>query len=326
MKLPHRRHFLHLAAGAAALPAMPRVASALDYPIRPVHIIIGFPAGGPADIFARLMAQWLSDRLGSPFVIENRPGVASNLAAEAVARARADGYTLLLMTVVNAINASVYSNMNFELLRDLAPVAGIASGPGVMEVNPRVPAKTVTEFIAYAKANPGKIIMATAGSGSILNAYGKLFEMMTEVEMVAVSYRGTGTALPDLISGRAQVMFDPLASSLELIRAGTLRPLAVTTATRSAALPDVPALREFVPGYEASGWQAIAAPNHTPSDIVEKLNKEINAALADPAIQARIASFGYMPLTISPADLGKLIVDDTEKWAKVVKFAGIKPE
>jgi len=325
MKLP-RRQFLHLAVGGAALSAAPRIAWADTYPSRPVRIIIGFPAGGPADVFARLMAQWLSERLGSSFIVENRPGVASNLAAEAVARAPADGYTLLLMTVINAINASVYSNMNFELLRDLAPVAGIARGPGVMEVNPRVPAKTVPEFIAYAKANPGKIIMATAGSGSILNAYGKLFEMMTGVEMVAVPYGGTGTALPDLISGRAQVMFDPLASSLELIRAGTLRPLAVTTASRSSALPDVPALGEFVPGYEASGWQAIAAPKHTPTDIVEKLNREINAALADPATQARIVSFGYTPLAISPADLGKLIADETEKWAKVVKFAGIKPE
>jgi len=325
MKLP-RRQFLHLAVGGAALSAAPRIAWADTYPSRPVRIIIGFPAGGPADVFARLMAQWLSERLGSSFIVENRPGVASNLAAEAVARAPADGYTLLLMTVINAINASVYSNMNFELLRDLAPVAGIARGPGVMEVNPRVPAKTVPEFIAYAKANPGKIIMATAGSGSILNAYGKLFEMMTGVEMVAVPYGGTGTALPDLISGRAQVMFDPLASSLELIRAGTLRPLAVTTASRSSALPDVPALGEFVPGYEASGWQAIAAPKHTPTDIVEKLNREINAALADPATQARFVSLGYTPLAISPADLGKLIADETEKWAKVVKFAGIKPE
>ena len=325
MKLP-RRNFLQLTAGAAALPALPRIASALDYPTRPVRIIIGFPAGGAADVFARLIGQWLSDRWGQPFAVENRPGVASNLAAEEVARAPADGYTLLWMTVVNTINASVYVDPNFNLLRDLAPVAGIVRGPGVMEVNPAVPAKTVPEFIAYSKANPDDVIMATAGSGSILNAYGKLFEMMTGVRMVAVPYRGTGTALPDLISGRVQVMFDPLVSSLELIRAGKLRPLAVTTATRSPALPDTPALGEFVPGYEANGWQAVIVPKRTPVEIVNNLNQEINAALADPATQARIARFGYAPLATSPAELGKLIADEIEKWAKVVKFANIKPE
>jgi tripartite-type tricarboxylate transporter receptor subunit TctC len=325
MKLP-RRKFLHLAASGAALLALPRAGSALDYPTRPVRIIIGFPAGGPADVFARLIGQWLSDRLGQPFIVENRSGVASNLAAEAVARAAPDGYTLLWMTVVNAINASIYMDVNFNLLRDLAPVAGIARGPGVMEVNPTVPAKTVPEFITYAKANPGKIIMATAGSGSILNAYGQLFEMMTGVGMVAVPYRGSATALPDLLSNRAQVMFDPLVGSLELVRSGKLRPLAVTTASRSSALPDVPALGEFVPGYEADGWQAVIAPKQTPSDIVTKLNQEITAALADPATQARIASFGYTPLAISPAELGKLIADEIDKWAKVVKFANIKPE
>jgi tripartite-type tricarboxylate transporter receptor subunit TctC len=325
MKLP-RRKFLHLAASGAALLALSRAGSALDYPTRPVRIIIGFPAGGPADVFARLIGQWLSDRLGQPFIVENRPGVASNLAAEAVARAAPDGYTLLWMTVVNAINASIYMDVNFNLLRDLAPVAGIARGPGVMEVNPTVPAKTVPEFITYAKANPGKIIMATAGSGSILNAYGQLFEMMTGVGMVAVPYRGSATALPDLLSNRAQVMFDPLVGSLELVRSGKLRPLAVTTASRSSALPDVPALGEFVPGYEADGWQAVIAPKQTPSDIVTKLNQEITAALADPATQARIASFGYTPLAISPAELGKLIADEIDKWAKVVKFANIKPE
>jgi len=291
-----------------------------------VRIIVGFPAGGPADVFARLIGQRLSERFGQAFVVENRPGVASNLAAEAVARAPADGYTLLWLTVVNAINASVYVDLNFNLIRDLTPVAGIARGPGVMEVNPAVPAKTVSEFITYAKANPGKIIMATAGSGSVLNAYGKLFEMMTGVEMVAVPYRGSATALPDLMSGRAQVMFDPLVSSLELIRAGKLRPLGVTTATRSPALPDVPALAEFLPGYKADGWQAVTAPKDTSSDIVERLNREINAALADPVIRVRIASFGYTPLALSPAELGSLIADETEKWAKVVKFANIKPE
>jgi len=325
MKLP-RRKFLHLAAGAATLPALSRTALAETYPSRPVRIVIGFPAGGAADVFARVIGQWLSDRLGQPFVVENRPGVASNLAAEAVAHATADGYTLLWMTVVNAINASVYVDQNFNLLRDLAPVAGAVRGPGVMEVNPAVPAKTVPEFIAYAKSNPGKIIMATAGSGSILNGYGQLFQMMTGVEMIAVPYRGTGTALPDLISGRAQVMFDPLASSLELIRASKLRPLAVTTASRSPALPDVPALGEFVPGYEADGWQAVMAPKNTPADIVETLNRQVNAALVDPATQARIASFGYSPLALSPEKLGTLIANEIEKWAKVVKFAGIKPE
>jgi tripartite-type tricarboxylate transporter receptor subunit TctC len=325
MKL-HRRSLLHLAAGAAAFPVLPRVASALDYPTRPVRIIIGFPAGGAADVFARVIGQWLSGRLGQPFVVENRPGVASNLAAEAVAHAPADGYTLLWMTVVNAINASVYVDLNFNLLRDLAPVAGVVRGPGVMEVNPAVPATTVPDFISYAKANPGKIIMATAGSGSILNGYGQLFEMMSGVQMIAVPYRGTGTALPDLISGRAQVMFDPLASSIELIRAGKLRPLAVTTAARSPALPDVPALGEFVPGYEADGWQGVMAPRDTPSAIVETLNRQINAALADPATQARIASFGYAPLSLSPEKFGALIANEIGKWAQVVKFANIKPE
>jgi len=327
MKLPHRRQFLHLAAGAAALPVVPRIAWAQAYPARPVRIIVGFPGGSASDTTGRLIGQSLSQRLGQPFVIENRPGAASNIAAEAVVRAPPDGYTLLLVTSVNAINAKLYeSSLSFDLIHDIAPVARLARGPGVMEVNPMFPAKTVPEFIAYAKANPGKINMATAGSGSMLHVYGELFKMMAGVDMVPVPYRGAPPAVTDLIGGRVQVVFDTFAASIEFVRAGKLRALAVTTATRSPALPDVPSLNDFLPGYDASTWLGIGAPKNTPPDIVEKLNKEINAVLADPSMEARIANFGYTAFASSSAEFGKFIAEDIEKWAKVVKFAGIRPD
>ncbi|HMG77643.1 MAG TPA: tripartite tricarboxylate transporter substrate binding protein [Xanthobacteraceae bacterium] len=325
MKLP-RRSFLHLAAGAAALPAVSRVASAQTYPTRSVRIIAGFPPGSASDVTARLLGQWLSERLGQSFIVENRLGAASNLAAEAVVRALADGYTLLLITSVNAVNATLYDNLNFNLIQDIAPVASIARGPGVMVVSPTFPAKSVPEFIAYAKANPGKINMGTAGSGSMLDVYGELFMMMAGVDMLRVPYRGAPPALTDLMGDRVQVVFDTFAASIELIRAGKLRALGVTTATRSAALPDVPSLGEFLPGYDASILLGVGAPKNTPRDIVATLNKEINAALVDPSMQARIASFGYTAFASSPAEYGKLIAEDVEKWAKVIKFAGIKPD
>jgi tripartite-type tricarboxylate transporter receptor subunit TctC len=325
MKLP-RRQFLHLAVGAAALPAMSRIAQALDYPTRPVHILVGYAAGGPADIIARVVGQLLSERLGQPFVIENRPGAGSNLAAEVVARAPADGYTLLQLTISNAYNVTLYDNLNFDLLRDIAPVASINRGAGIMEVNPSVPPKTVPEFIAYAKANPGKINMATGGNGSSAHVYGELFKKMAGVDLAPVAYRGSGPALIDLIGGQVQVTFDPLQSSIEYIRAGRLRPLAVTTATRLEVLPGVPTVGEFVPGYEASGWQGIGAPAKTPREIIDKLNREINAGLNDPKFKARLADLGVMPVAGTPADFGKLIADETEKWGKVIRAANIKPD
>jgi len=321
-----RRTFLHLAAGAVAMPAALRIAWAQSYPTRPVRIIAGFPAGSASDVTARLMGQWLSERLGQSFIVENRLGAASNLAAEAVVRSLPDGYTLLLVTSVNAVNATRYDNLNFDLIHDIAPVASIARGPGVMVVNPMFPAKSIPEFIAYAKANPGKINVGTAGSGSMLDVYSELFMMMAGVDMVRVPYRGAPPALTDLIGGRVQVVFDTFAASIELVRAGKLRALGVTTATRSAALPDIPSLGDFLPGYDASILLGIGAPKNTPSDIVEKLNKEIDAALVDPSMKARIANFGYTTFTSSPAEYGKLIAEDIEKWAKVIKFAGIKPD
>ena len=325
MKLP-RRTFLHLAAGAAALPAVSRIANAQTYPTRPVHLIVGFAAGGPNDIFARLIAQWLSERLGQPFVIENRPGAASNTATEAVVRAAPDGLTLLHASAANAVNATLYDHLNFDFIRDIAPVAGIARTQGAMEVNPSVPVKTVPEFIAYAKANPGKINMATAGVGSAQQVWGELFKAMAGVDLVAVPYRGAGPALIDLMGGQVQVMFGPIASIIEYIRAGKLRVLAVTTAMRSAVLPDIPTVGEFVPGYEASGWQGIGAPRNTPAEIIDKLNKEINAALIDPKMQARIADLGAVPMPMTSAEFGKFIADDTQKWAKVIRTANIKAE
>jgi tripartite-type tricarboxylate transporter receptor subunit TctC len=326
MKLPHRRQFLHLAAGAAALPAVSRVAWAQSYPSRPVRILVGFAAGGVNDIIARLSGQWLSSRLGQPFIIENRPGAGSNLATEAVVQARPDGYTLLQASASNSFNDTLYDNLNFNFVRDIAPVASVIRTVGVMEVNPSVPVKTVPEFIAYARDNPGKLNMATAGVGSGPHLYGELFKKMAGVDLVTVHYRGTGPALPDLIGGQVQVMFDLVVSSLEQIRAGTLRPLGVTTAARIDALPDVPPIGDFVPGYEASGWQGIGAPKNTPVEIIDKLNKEIKAALGDDAFKARLAALGALPFANSPAGFGQFIVEFTEKWAKLIRAANIKAE
>jgi len=322
MTLPRRR-FLQLLA-AAALPATPRLARAQTYPARPVRIVVGFPPGGGADIVARLIAQWLSARLGQPVIVDNRPGAGSNIAAEMVVRAPPDGYTLLMITSPNAINATLYDNLNFNLVRDIAPVAGLSREPEVMEVNPAVPAATVPEFIAYAKANPGKLIMASAGNGSGPHVAGELFKMMTGVDMVHVPYRGSAPALTDLLAGRVQVMFDILTASIAHIRAGKLRALAVTTATRSDVLPDLPTVGEFVPGYEASNFRGIGAPRGTPAEIIERLNREINAGLADPTIKARLADLGNTVLVMSPAAFGKLVADETEKWGKVIRTANIK--
>jgi tripartite-type tricarboxylate transporter receptor subunit TctC len=325
MKL-HRRTFLHLAAGAAALPVVSRIARAQAYPSRPVRIVVGFAAGGGVDIVARLIGQWLSERLGQQFVIENRPGAATNIGTEAVVRSPADGYTLLVADASAAINATLYDKLNFNFIRDIAPVAGIIRVANVMEVNPSFPAKTVPEFIDYAKANPGKINFASGGNGAPPHVSGELFKMMTGVDIVHIPYRGLAPALTDLIGGQVQVMFGTMPPSIEYIRAGKLRALAVTTATRSAALPDIPTVGEFVPGYEASTWYGVGAPKNTPVEVIETLNKEINAAFADPKMKARLADLGGILLPGSPADFGKLIADETEKWAKVVKFSGAKPD
>jgi len=325
MKFP-RRNFVHLAAAAAALAAVSGMARAQTYPARPVRIIVGFAAGGAFDITARLVGQWLSGRLGQPFIVENRPGAGTNIATEAVVRAPADGYTLLLGGAVNAVNATLYEKLNFDFIRDIAPVAGIIRFPNLMEVNPSFPAKTVPEFISYAKANPGKITFASTGIGSTQHLSGELFKMMTGVNMVHVPYRGAAPALTDLISGQVQVMFGPLPPSIEFIRAGKLRALAVTTATRSEALPDIPTVGEFVPGYEASGWNGMFSPKHMPAEIINKLNQEINAGLADPDIKARLTDLGGTALGGSPGDLGKFVADEIVKWSKVVKFVDLKPE
>jgi tripartite-type tricarboxylate transporter receptor subunit TctC len=325
MKLPRRR-FLHIAASAAALPALSHVARAQAYPTRPVRIIVGFAAGGGVDITARLIGQWLSERLSQQFIIENRPGAGTNIATETVARARADGYTLLLVNPANAVNATLYDKLNFNFMNDFAPVAGIMRVPNIMQVNPSVPAKTVPEFIAYAKANPGKVNMASGGTGGGDHMAVELFKMMTGLVMIHVPYRGAAPALTDLIGGQVEVMFASLPASIEYIRAGKLRALAVTTATRSQVLPDIPAVSELVPGYEASNWYGVGVPKNTPVEIVEKLNREINAAFVDPRMKARFADLGGTSLAGPPADFGKLIADETEKWGKVVKFAGLKPE
>jgi len=325
MKLP-RRNFLHLAAGAAALPAVSRIAWAQAYPARPVRIIVGFAAGGGGDITARLIGQWLSERLGQQFIIENRPGAASNIATEAVVRAPADGYTLLLVGAFNAVNATLYDKLNFNFVRDITPVAGIVVYPNIMLVNPSVPAKTVPELIAYAKANPGKLTMASSGIGSPAHVAGELFKMMAGVDMVHVPYRSAGPALTDLLGGQAQIAFPSMPSSIEYVRAGKLRALAVATATRSDELPGIPTVSEFLPGYEASSWFGLGAPKATPAEIVDKLNNEINVGLVDPKMKARLADLGETPFPGSPADFGKFIAAETEKWAKVVKFAGIKAE
>jgi tripartite-type tricarboxylate transporter receptor subunit TctC len=326
MQFP-RRQVLQLAGAAAAAAALlQQLASALDYPARPVRIVVGYAAGGGTDIVARLVGQWLSERLGQQFFIENRTGAATNIGTEAVVRAPADGYTLLLAQAANAINATFYEKLNFNFIRDITPVAGIMRVPNVMVVNPLLPAKTVPEFIAYAKANPGKINMATGGAGGPDHMCGELFKMMTGVNMVHVAYRGQSPALTDLLGGQVQVTFSTPPSSIEYIRAGKLRALAVTSATRDAALPDVPTLGEFVPGYEASGWYGIGAPKNTPVEIVDKLNKEINAALADPEMKGRFADLGGTVLAGSPTDFRKLIAADTEKWAKVVRASGAKAD
>jgi tripartite-type tricarboxylate transporter receptor subunit TctC len=324
MRLP-RRHFLHLAAGAAVLPAMPRLARAQSYPARPVRWIVGFAAGGPQDIVARLLAQYLSERLGQQFVIENRSGAGGNIGTETVVRAPADGYTILMIGPSATINATLYDNLSFVFLRDIAPVASIMRTSNVMEVNPSLPVKTVPEFIAYAKANPGKINMASAGSGTSQHMAGELFKMMAGVDMVHVPYRGAAPALTDLLAGQVQVMFDNMTSSVEHVRAGRLRGLAVTTAARSEALPDLPTVGDFVPGYEASGIYGIGVPRETPPDIVDKLNREFNAALSDPKIKARLADFGGLILPGTSADFAKALAEEVEKWGKVVKFSGAKP-
>ena len=305
---------------------MPRLARAQTYPTRPVRLIVGFDAGGAADILARLMGQWLSERLGQQFVIENRSGASGNIAAEAVVRAAPDGYTLLLPGSTDVINATLYEKLNFNFIRDIAPVAGITRAPHVIVVRPSFPAKTVPEFIAFAKANPRKVSMASAGIGTPSHMSGELFKMMAGIEMVHVPYRGAGQALVDLLGGQVQVFFSSLPSSTAYVRTGDLRALGVTTATRSETLPDVPAIGDFLPGYEASGITGLGAPKNTPADIIGTLNKEVNAGLADPKIKARLAELGATALPGSPADFGKLIADETEKWGKVVKFVGVKRE
>jgi tripartite-type tricarboxylate transporter receptor subunit TctC len=325
MKTPRRR-FLYLVAGAAAVPVVTRIARAQTYPSRPVRVIFGFPAGGGSDTIARLMGQWLSERLGQPFVIENRPGNVTNIATEAVVRAPADGYTLLLATSPNATNATLYPNLNFNFIRDIAPVASLGRVASVMEVHPSFPAKTVPEFIAYARANPGKISFGSTGNGTTGHTSGELFKMMTGVNMVHVPYRSAPLALADLIAGQVQVMFDPIATSIEFIRAGKLLPLAVTTSVRSATLPDIHTVSDFLPGYESSAWFGFGAPNGTSAEIVDRLNKEINAGLNDPNVTARLADLGVIVVAGSSADFGKFIAAETEKWGKVVKFADIKVE
>jgi len=323
MKLP-RRNFLHLAAGAAALPALPCIAPAEAYPTRPVRIIVGFPPGGTADIVARLAGQILSERLGQPFVVENRPGAGGTVADQAAVSAPHDGYTLVLGGLNQAINVTLYDKLSF--IRDLAPVAGMIRTPLAMEVNPAFPAKTVPEFIAYAKANPGKINVASGGNGTPSHMSGELFKMMTGLNMVHVPYRGTALALTDLLGGQVQVVFDAVPSSVGHIRANRLRALAVTTAVRSDALPEIPIMGDFVPGYEASAWLGLSAPKNTPPEIIDKLNREINAGLADPKIKARLAEQGGTAIGGSATDYRKLFADETEKWGKVVKFANVKPE
>jgi tripartite-type tricarboxylate transporter receptor subunit TctC len=325
MKLP-RRQFLHLAAGAAALPFAPHVASAQAYPTRPVRLLVGFAAGGVADIIARLIAQWLSEQLGQQVVVENRPGAGSNIATEAVVKAPADGHTLLQVTAANAINATLYEKLTFDLTRDIAPIASIMRSPAVMEVNPSFPAKTVPEFIAYAKANPGKINVASAGPGSTPHLYAELYRLMAGIDFVQVHYRGSGPALPDLIGGQVQAMFDPIVSSIGHIRAGKLRPLAVTTATRLDVLPDIPTIGDSLPGFEASGWQGIAGPRNMRTEIIERLNREVNAALADAKFKARLVDLGAIPYSGSSTDFKKHIAEEVEKWGKVIRAANIKPE
>jgi tripartite-type tricarboxylate transporter receptor subunit TctC len=321
-----RRRFLQLAASAAALPIISPGARAQSYPSRPVRIVVGFAPGGGADIAGRLVGQWLSDRLGQQFVVENRPGAGANIAMDAVAKSAPDGYTLLLVSPGAAINATLYDKLSYNFIRDFALISGFLRVPNVMVVNPSVPAKTVPEFVAYAKAHPGSVNMASAGSGSSVHVSGELFKMMAGVDLTHVPYRGSGPMLADLLGGQVQVAFPDIGSSIEHVRSGKLRAIAVTSLSRSEALPDVPAIGEFVPGYEASNWWGLAAPNSTPGDIVAKLNSELNAAAADPKMKARFADLSGTPLVGSPADFAKLIADETEKWGKVIRAAKIKPE
>jgi tripartite-type tricarboxylate transporter receptor subunit TctC len=323
MKLP-RRKFLHLAAGAAALPAVSRFAWAQTYPIRPVRMIVPFPAGQATDTIARLMGQSLSERLGQPFIIENRTGAGGNIGTESVVRAAPDGYTLLLVGLSNAVNATLYKMLNFDFIRDIAPVASIGGSPYVMVVNPSVPAKTVPEFIAYAKANPGKINMGSSGNGSVSHVFGELFKMMTGIHLVHVPYRGG--YVPDLLSGQVQVAFGTIATNIQYIRSGMLRALAVTTTTRSDVLPDIPTLDEFVPGYEASQWNGVGAPKDTPAELIDKLNKQTNTVAADPIIKARLAGIGVDSMSMRSAEFGKFIADETEKWGNVIRALNIKAD
>jgi len=325
MKFP-RRQFLHLAAGAAALPTVSRTARAQTYPTQPVRILVGYPPGGANDILARVMGQWLAQRLGQPFIIENRPGAGSNIATEAVVRSAADGYTLLTVGSANAINATLYDKLNYSFASDIAPVSGIVLAPNVMEVHPSVPVRAVPEFIAYAKANPGKLNLASSGNGVADHMAGELFKMLTGIDMVHVPYRGAAPAITDLLSGQVQVMFGTMPASIEHIRVGRLRALAVTTLTRLDVLPNIPTVGEFVPGYEASGFVGIGAPKHTPAEVIIKLNREINAGLASAVIKARIDDLGATAHSGSPADFGRFIGQETEKWAKVIKFAGLKAD
>jgi tripartite-type tricarboxylate transporter receptor subunit TctC len=321
-----RRRLLHAAAGAAALPALGRTAKAEAYPTRPVHIICGFAAGGAPDILARLFAQWLSERLGQSFIVDDRTGAGGNIATEIVVQAPADGYTLLLTSVGNAVNATLYDKLNYNFLRDIAPIAGISREPLAMEVNPSFPAKTVAEFIGYAKANPGKINYGSAGVGSSLHMAGELFKLLAGVDLVHVPYRGSPPALNDLLAGQLQLMFSPLPPSLGYVKSGKLRALAVTTATRSPALPDIPVIADTVPGYEASAWYGIGAPAGTPLEIVDRLNAEINAGLADAALKARLIELGSVPYSLSPSEFGRHLAAETEKWGKVIREANIKPD
>ena len=326
MKLPHRRQFLHLASGAVALPALSQIASAQTYPTRPVRLVVGFAAGQAIDILARLIAQSLSERFGQPFIVENRPGGGGNIATEAVVRAPPDGYTLLAVGSNKMINATLYEKLNFDFIRDIALVASIYRVPQVMEVNPSFPAKTLPELIAYAKANPGKINFASAGNGSVAHVTAELFKMMAGVNMQHVPYRGAAPALTDLLGGQVHLMFDNMPSSIEHIRAGRLRPLAVTATARLEGLPDVPTVADFLPGFETSAWAGIGAPKNTPAEIIDQLNRETNAALADPKLKARVADLGGMVFPLSPAEYEKRVAEETEKWSKVVKFSGARPD
>jgi tripartite-type tricarboxylate transporter receptor subunit TctC len=321
-----RRSFLHLAAGASALPAVCRIARAQAYPSRPIRIVVPYVAGGPAELLARLFGQWLSERLGQPFIVENRAGAGGNIGTEVVVRAAPDGYTLLLVTTANAVNASLYPKLNYDFIREIAPVAGLIRVPAVLEVNPAVPAKSVPEFIAYAKANPGKLNMGSAGIGTIQHVTGELFKMMANIDMLHVPYRGQAPAMTDLLGGQVQVMFDGMAASIGHIKGGAVRALAVTTAKRAEALPDLPTVGDFLPGFEASAWYGVAAPGNTPSEVIDKLNKEINAAFAAPTIKVRLSELGGAVLAGSPAAFGKVIAEETEKWRKVVLAANIRAE